>query len=168
MGTNYYRKRILTEDEINKLTSDFRHCISSNTDIDEFKSELDEVTKHVHICKISYGWKVNFDHNWGEYYELNRNSITKFLSEENSYICDEYGDRYTVDEFWAVVDSHNANPKNIYTSELYDEEQRKQGKYVYDYCSEYRSKVKEIFDIDTVNSDFESDGLRFAVFDNFS
>lgn len=59
----------------------------------------------IHIGKRSCGWKFLFNHNNWKYYGHTRESIDNFL--RGCYeIRNEYGDIFTVDEFWEeFVDS---------------------------------------------------------------
>lgn len=123
----------------------------------------------VHICKSSFGWQVVFDHNWGKYYQPNRKSLEKFLSEEGTWIEDEYGEKISFDDFWKMVDEHNANPRNNWTSKSYRKyEEETNGRYLGNYCDEHIRKCKQLFGIDSNGeSDFTVDGLRFAVYSCF-
>lgn len=192
MGTNYYRKHIPTEDEIKLMhqmidegkfeskrgywSSETEEIISDDV-ITSVSDLIDDVVKEIHLCKMSMGWQVGFDHNWGKYYNPSRESINKFLSEPNTKIVDEYGEDFTVEEFWRKVDEHNASKNNTWDSESYNkwEEERaiKEGRTWNNYlCKEDINKCKEYFSQFIKkfrDNDFESvDGLRFAVFTDFS
>ena len=98
MGTNYYRKRLPTEENVQRVAQLVREgkydecCVDINkiNAIDFIK----EFSDGVHLCKISYGWQVCFDHNWGKYYMPTRRDLTAFLSEPGTCIFDEYGAKY--------------------------------------------------------------------------
>lgn len=171
MGTNYYRIKKVSEErrqELHKKLDDLLENKVSEWDfeqmIEDFKQEHE-----VHICKSSFGWQILFDHNWGKYYKPNRKSLEEFLSEEGTHIEDEYGDKITYDEFWDMVKKHNDNPKNIFTSKTYKEYDNYNSSFSSRYCIEDFNRCKIIFGIDSHGeTDFEVDGLRFAVFSNFS
>lgn len=166
MGTNYYRKRILTEEELNKTHSALDSYINGKIWESEFIEIVNNIIQEIHICKISFGWKVLFDHNWGKLYTVNRKGLEDFLNEPNTLIEDEYGCKYTSEQFWEKVKNHNDNPKNKYTSKLYRELNHEPADY---YCREYIDRCKSELNVDTDGeADFEVDGLRFAVFSNFS
>lgn len=177
MGTNYYRRHIITEEDINclhKLIDERKFTSGYYSDEDNPYESAQSLINYltgdgVHICKISCGWQVAFDHNWGKYYQPNRKSLEDFLNEPGTQIVDEYGDVLTSKEFWKIIDAHNANPRSRYTSSSYDEQMKKEYPYYTSYpCYEDRYKVKEKFNIDTKADDFTVDGLRFCVYTDFS
>ena len=166
MGTNYYRRHIPTEEELNKAHSALDSYINGKISNDDFTDIIDSIIGETHICKTSFGWKVLFDHNWGKLYTVNRKGLEDFLNEPNTLIEDEYGREYTPEQFWEIVKQHNDNPKNKWTSEAYREVH---GEPVDYYCREYVERCKSELNIDTGGeTDFGVDGLRFAVFVDFS
>lgn len=167
MGTNYYRRRIPTEEELNKAYSALDSYINGKISNYEFTDIIDGIIEETHICKMSCGWKVLFDHNWGKLYTVNRKGLEDFLNEPNTFIEDEYGDKYTPEQFWEIVKSHNDNPRNKYTAKLYSELNNEPSDSYY--CREFIARCKSELNIDTDGeTDFEIDGLRFAVFSDFS
>ena len=163
MGTNFYCKRIPTQEQLNSIAK-----LVVSKQIDEAIDKLNEINKRIHICKRSCGWQVGFDHNNGEYYQPTRKSLEEFLSQPDIVIFDEYNNEYTYEEFWKEIDEHNANPYNNYDSKKYIENQIKYN-YPPDYiCKSDINKVKEIFGIETTVNDFYNDGLRWIVFTDFS
>ena len=176
MGTNYYRVNIPTEDDIRKMHQliDQRKLLShrgywSKEESLSLQDIIDDTTKSIHICKISFGWQVNFDHNWGQYYQPNIASLEEFLKAPNTRIEDEYGKVYTPEQFWTTVKEHNNSPHNSWVSKTYREWERDQGrKYYDDICHEDIRKCHEMFGVDPESNDFEVDGLRFCVFSDFS
>ena len=161
MGTNFYCKRIPTQEQLNSIAK-----LVVSKQIDEAIDKLNEVNEKIHICKRSYGWQVGFDHNNGEYYEPTRKSLEEFLSQPGMVIIDEYNNEYSYDEFWKEIDEHNANPRNTCDSKKYIEEQK-----INDYpsyiCWSDIHEVKELFGIDTTVNDFYNGGLRWSVFTDF-
>lgn len=172
MGTNYYRVKPIPKEDRDKLHEMLDGVLDSKEYKYNLEEEFERVLKEneVHICKMSLGWQVCFDHNWGKYYQPNRKSLEAFLSEPYTWIQDEYGKKYTCKEFWEKVRIHNENPKNNWTSESYREYEDSQGTgYRYYAPTPDMYKCKMIFGIDSHNeSDFCVDGLRFAVFSDFS
>lgn len=145
MGTNFYCHHILTEAEKDELKS-----FIDNGKLDILKEELDNY-KPVHLCKMSCGWKTCFDHNWGEYYNPNKESIDAFIRQ--GVIKDEYGDVYTPEEFWFGVEVHDfTNTKRSTENEYFEED---------------AVRCKQVFGITTNVSDFINDTLRFAVYTDF-
>lgn len=161
MGTNFYCKRIPTQDQLNSIAD-----LVVNEKIDEAIDKLHEVNKEIHICKRSSGWQIGFDHNNGEYWKPTRQSLEEFLSQPDIVIIDEYKKEYTYEEFWKEIDEHNADPYNDWDSKKDIQEQMK----VDDSCFICWSdiwKVEEMFGIKTSVNDFYNGGLRWNVFTPF-
>ena len=170
MGTNYYRKRLPTEENVQRVAQLVREGKYDERCVDTDKINaidfIKEFSEGVHLCKISYGWQVCFDHNWGRYYMPTRRDLTAFLSEPGTYIVDEYGEEYTLEQFWKVVDSHNASERSIYTSERYEKEHPDE---FHHYYPEGDQRCRELFGVEPSHSEFVSDdGLRFATYSDFS
>lgn len=168
MGTNYYRIKTISKEDRENLHKKLDEVLDVRGRDYILTEEIEKVKNEseVHICKSSFGWQVNFDHNWGKYYQPNRKSLEAFLSELDTWIEDEYGEKISYDDFWKFVKEHNENPRNSWTSKSYREES---GYNDSCYCKEDISRCKELFGVDAgKESDFEVDGLRFAVFSNFS
>ena len=161
MGTNFYCKRIPTQEQLNSIAK-----LVVSKQIDEAIDKLNEINERIHICKRSCGWQVGFDHNNGEYYQPTRKSLEEFLSQPGMVIIDEYNNEYSYDEFWKEIDEHNANPRHKYDSKKYIEEQK-----INDYpsyiCWSDIHTVKNLFGIDTTVNDFYNGGLRWSVFTDF-
>ena len=161
MGTNFYCKRIPTQEQLNSIAK-----LVVSKQIDEAIDKLNEVNERIHICKCSCGWQVGFDHNNGEYYQPTRKSLEEFLSQPGMVIFDEYNNEYTYDEFWKEIDEHNANPHNTWDSKKFTQEITISDNSSYICLPDIR-KVKELFDIDTSYNDFYNGGLRWIVFSDF-
>ena len=161
MGTNFYCKRIPTQEQLNSIAK-----LVVSKQIDEAIDKLNEVNEKIHICKCSCGWQVGFDHNNGEYYQPTRKSLEEFLSQPGMVIIDEYNNEYSYDEFWKEIDEHNANPRNIWDSKKFTQEITISDNSSYICLPDIR-KVKELFDIDTAYNDFYNGGLRWIVFSDF-
>ena len=161
MGTNFYCKRIPTQEQLNSIAK-----LVVSKQIDEAIDKLNEANERIHICKCSCGWQVGFDHNNGEYYQPTRKSLEEFLSQPGMVIFDEYNNEYSYDEFWKEIDEHNANPHNIWDSKKFTQEITISDNSSYICLPDIR-KVKELFDIDTSYNDFYNGGLRWIVFSDF-
>ena len=161
MGTNFYCKRIPTQEQLNSIAK-----LVVSKQIDEAIDKLNEANERIHICKCSCGWQVGFDHNNGEYYQPTRKSLEEFLSQPGMVIFDEYNNEYTYDEFWKEIDEHNANPHNTWDSKKFTQEITISDNSSY-ICLPGIHKVKELFDIDTSYNDFYNGGLRWIVFSDF-
>lgn len=161
MGTNFYCKRIPTQDQLNEIAD-----LVVNGTIDEAIDKLHEVNKEIHICKRSCGWQVGFDHNNGEYWKPTRKSLEEFLSQPDIVIIDEYKKEYTYEEFWKEMDEHNADPYNDWDSKKDIQEQMKVDDTCF-ICWSDIYKVEEMFGIKTTVNDFYNGGLRWNVFTDF-
>ena len=161
MGTNFYCKRIPTQEQLNSIAK-----LVVSKQIDEAIDKLNEANERIHICKCSCGWQVGFDHNNGEYYQPTRKSLEEFLSQPGMVIFDEYNNEYTYDEFWKEIDEHNANTRNTWDSKKFTQEITISDNSSY-ICLPDIHKVKELFDIDTSYNDFYNGGLRWIVFTDF-
>lgn len=161
MGTNFYCKRIPTQEQLNSIAK-----LVVSKQIDEAIDKLNEVNEKIHICKCSCGWQVGFDHNNGEYYQPTRKSLEEFLSQPGTVIIDEYNNEYSYDEFWKEIDEHNTNPRNTWNSKKFTQEITISDNSSYICLPDIR-KVKELFDIDTAYNDFYNGGLRWIVFSDF-
>lgn len=159
MGTNFYCKRIPTQDQLKSIAD-----LVVNEKIDEAIDKLHEINKEIHICKRSCGWQIGFDHNNGEYYQPTRKSLEEFLSQPDIKIIDEYNNEYTCEEFWKEIDEHNTNPRNGWDSKKYKQEQNEPSWTI---CWSDIHNVKEMFGIETTVNDFYNDGLRWYVFTDF-
>ena len=126
MGTNFYRKRLPTEENVQRVAQLVREGKYDDYCVDRDKINaidfIREFSRGVHLCKTSCGWQACFDHNWGKYYMPTRRDLTAFLSEPGTYIVDEYGVEYTLEQFWDRIDRHNASEHSIYTLERYEKE----------------------------------------------
>ena len=161
MGTNFYCKRIPTQDQLNSIAD-----LVVNEKIDEAIEKLHEVNKEIHICKRSSGWQIGFDHNNGEYWKPTRQSLEEFLSQPDIMIIDEYKKEYTYEEFWKEIDEHNADPHNDWDSTKDIEEQIKLNCSCFVCWPDIR-KVKEMFGVRTIVNDFYNGVLRWIVFTDF-
>lgn len=172
MGTNYYRVKPISKEDREELHKKLDEVLDVRGRDYILTEEIEKVKNEseVHICKSSCGWQVNFDHNWGKYYQPNRKSLEEFLSEPGTWIEDEYGEKISYDDFWKFVKEHNENPRNSWTSESYRKwEEETNGRRFPNYCFDDIQRCKLLFGIDSNGgNDFTVDGLRFAVYSDFS
>jgi len=92
MGTNYYIKRKLSEETIEKLKK-----LLDNHEYEEVKNSLPDL---IHIGKSSGGWKFLFNHNNWEYYK-NIEELKNFISKNT--LVDEYEREVSPTQFWDMV-----------------------------------------------------------------
>lgn len=169
MGTNYYKKRIPTEAEREELHSLLDEYMDGETPDYEFREKFEQISDEVHICKMSYGWQVCFDHNWGKYYQPNRKDLERFLSEHGTVIEDEYGERFRPEEFWDIVEKHNSHERNKWTAKTYRLWEESRGNSCPSYSEDDIRKCESMFGVQCHGeTDFCVDGLRFAVYSDFS
>ena len=95
----------------------------------ELEQTVDKLQPKIHLGKSSHGWQFlwqyhskggyelkgkNYELKW-KYYDDNLESIKKFLKRKNIQIIDEYGEKFTFDEFFKKI-----GWKLYKTDELYD------------------------------------------------
>lgn len=106
MGTNYYWRPLMTEEEREKIIEK----VKNSKTIQEIKDFiyydlLNEEKSEIHIGKSSYGWQFLFNlgiRNYTHGQSLKKEDIDKWF--RSGVIFDEYGDEISVDDFWALVD----------------------------------------------------------------
>lgn len=157
----------------------------------------------IHLGKRSSGWKFLWNPNWYKVlnghlewtdngngsrsgtwveepysiykvYDLNKESIKKFIDRKDVEIWDEYGEKQNKEEFWQMALSWitNSNGSESFDSlsyEAYEREENPRWK-TYTCSGDYINMLKEqgIQFISETKSDFYSDGLRFATTTEFS
>ena len=122
----------------------------------------------LHLGKQSSGWKFLWDPNVYEignqikqFYDFNKESIRKFLSQDNIKIVDEYY-HYAVDE----EDRHIYSVDEFMVIALNWCPDGRDGTEDLGYCQKNITLSK--LGIHQIGNDFFSDGLRFAAFTDFS
>lgn len=176
MGTNFYRVKQITNTDKQKLHSLIDSDNIIGIDYETVESYLNDLKEEIHICKRSGGWQICFDHNKGKYYQPNRKSLEEFLSEPNTEIKNEYGEVISYKDFWKMVNEWNSDPHNNWTSKSYNKWEKEQNpdneywnsSYQYYLDLEGRKFCREHFGIEPEDNDFSVDGLRFAVYSDFS
>ena len=162
MGTNFYAKHILTEaeyEEIQKALTDGQ--------LDKLEELIYESKKKdYHIGKRSGGWQFIFAphiklrdgfKNSGQVvspWENTLASLKEYLSRPDVEIYDEYGEKFTSDEFW-----NNEVGKSLYN----DPEHYINGEQYY---KKYPNEHSGMF---LTNTEFTTEeGLRFSTDEDFS
>lgn len=178
MGTNFYAVLPIKKKFSNKLReiadkmdNDPKYGHSVDNDLYEFKEELKNQV--VHLGKRSGGWVFDWDGNDMKYYVPNLKSIKNFIDTSHAIIIDEYEQEYTWDEFineeldGVLYDT----PELLNGQRYYNKYPEHRTSYCRNYekaISMYRRYAKGKF-IDPNYHDFiTKDGLRFALFTDFS
>ena len=107
MGTNYYWRPLITEEEREALLEKTKN-VKTLQEIKDFiyNDILKEREAEVHIGKSSCGWQFLFRLGIRKYtcgQSLKREDIDKWL--RSGIIIDEYGDEISVDKFWQLIDT---------------------------------------------------------------
>ncbi len=197
MSTNYYARIIPPKKKKTELTeaiktNDF-NLIERLTKEMYGRMELGYDGKivggEIHLGKRSGGWKFLWnpnifvirnghmegsryipDHNTPHYlYPLTKKGLKEFINRKDILIYDEYEELQEKEKFWEMTLEWC---KDGWDSASYEEFERKQGNnyHAYPITGDLTNLLREegyIFTSST-NSDFYSDGLRFAGFIEFS
>lgn len=166
MGTNFYKVIPYTEEEKIKIKDIYNRLADSLIENGKeswiIREELEDLSHHcIHLGKRSCGWQFLWNHNNGKYYDVNIGSIKEFL-ESPGPIMDEYGEKFTVEEFledelknalWGDHEWHNLN------GTTYNKKYPKEAHYYHRYGSvNIRGKEYQW----SGQGDFLVNGLRFA------
>ena len=155
MGTNIYLRKIVSKEEIEETKRKLKEMADGVMSIDDFEDiisflqvECESHEKDIHICKISYGWKLLFQAN-EHLYECTWKAMTDYIRQAIDSgeweMIDEYGNAYSLDDLKEDFDKH----KDGFDHDSYDAYLRRKG--------ESRNVQGCI--------DFISDGLRWSHYD---
>jgi hypothetical protein len=169
MGTNFYKvlkpkytkkqKAEITK-KINEQTKKLKEYFNDNNyidryDIEDYYEMLNELRPvRVHLGKRSCGWQFLWNHNNEKYYKKTLQSIREFLDEDNGFIIDEYGERFTTEQFLneEVGEAMYNDPDRFINGPQHDAEYKNICAYVK--CSNYEFTTSE--------------GLRFSTSTEFA
>ena len=154
MGTNIYLRKIVSKEEIEETKRKLKEMADGVKSIDDMRDviaflqvECDGHDKDIHICKISYGWKLLFQAN-ENLYECTWKAMTDYIIQAIDSgeweMVDEYGNAYSLDDLKEDFEKH----KDGFDHDSYVERMRKLGDFP-DYGS----------------IEFISDGLRWSQYD---
>lgn len=169
MGTNFYKvlkpkytkkQKAQIIKKINEQTKKLKDYFNDNNYIDKYDiKEYHEMLKElqpviVHLGKRSWGWQFLWNHNNEKYYEKTLQSIKEFLDEDNGFIIDEYGERFTTDQFLneEIGEAMYNDPERFINGYQYDA--KKESSYLWASCAKYEFTTEE--------------GLRFSVSTEFA
>lgn len=159
MGTNFYAVIPVKKRDKEKA----KKLIDENK-FKEAADLLEDMTKEIHLGKRSAGWKFLFNANLGKYYELTREGINKFFAKNNVIIKDEYGSKYTADEFWES-ELKGFLDKGYDLESYYNDHPSEIRSYIY-YSRPIPPELKKYKP--NKYGEFYSDGLRFTITEDFS
>lgn len=164
MGTNFYMKRIPTEDDIQMMST-----LALEQKLDELQAFVTELNHEIHIGKRSCGWKFLFNHQDGKYFDpRHQESLKAWLDDPHYKIVDEYGDKYTFEEFWQMVREWDANPRNDWDDAAYRKYEFDKGnRYDMSCSSDVARKTYNMFGVTPLYYDFWLDGLRYSTSTEF-
>lgn len=150
MGTNFYYKIPIAK----RKQEELKGMITEDPSFYELKDAIEEIEKshNIHLGKRSYGWQFLWDFHNGKFYASNLDSIKHFLDNGGGYIEDEYGERFTTEQF---LDDEIKDC-------LYQDETHM------DAFGYYRKYPLERYGATPAESEFISDGLRFSRYEDFS
>ena len=154
MGTNIYLKRVVSKEKIEETKGKLKDMADGVKSIDDIRDviaflqvEYERQEKDIHICKISYGWKLLFQAN-ENLYECTWKAMTDYIRQAIDSgeweMEDEYGNAYSLDDLKEDLEKH----KDGFDHDSYVERIRKLGDFP-DYGS----------------IEFISDGLRWSYYD---
>ena len=152
MGTNFYKIIPVAK----RKQQEIKDLITDNPCLWKIRDLLDEIEKNniIHLGKRSFGWQFLWDFNDGKFYAPSLESIKAFLDTGEGWIEDEYGEKFTTNEFledeiggWLYKDENHCDLQS------YQEKHPKEQRY-------YADPKKHEF--------ISSDGLRFSKDTNFS
>lgn len=107
-----------------------------------------------------------------KYYDLTKKSIKEFIDREDVVIYDEYDEKQDKDEFFKMAIEWGYDKENEgWDGETYEKWETEQNPnytpYVHE--TEYSKFLEECgFKLNKYKTDFYSDGIRFAAFNEFS
>jgi hypothetical protein len=169
MGTNFYKvlkpkytkkqKAEITK-KINEQTKKLKEYFNDNNyidryDIEDYYEMLNKLRPvRVHLGKRSCGWQFLWNHNNEKYYKKTLQSIREFLDEDNGFIIDEYGERFTTEQFLndEIGEAMYNDPDRFINGPQHDAEYKNICAYVK--CSNYEFTTDE--------------GLRFSTSTEFA
>lgn len=158
MGTNFYAVIPVKKRDKEKA----KKLIDENK-LTEAIEVLEEMTKEIHLGKRSAGWKFLFNANLGKYYELSREGINKFFAKNNVIIENEYGEKFTAEEFWR--DEIGVFLEKGYDLESYYADHPNEATSYYSYARTIPPELKKYNP--NKYGEFYSDGLRFTTTEEF-
>ncbi len=162
MGTNFYARIIPSQERKEKV----KKLIDENNF--DAKDEINDLFQEIHIGKRSAGWKFLWNSNLNRpdvYEKLTKKCISEFLHRPDVKIYNEYDEGpIDPDEF---MDMALNWCKDGYDGKSYDEEHG-ESSWLRLTPLEVKLFNEKGYKVDSYDSDFYSDGLRFSTSFDFS
>lgn len=161
MGTNFYLRRIPTEDDIEKLNK-----LIADRAFEAIRDYTTDMTSWIHIGKRSCGWQFLFNHHNEKYFNpRSKQSLITWLQNPEYEIIDEYSNKLTFNEFWDMVTEWNANPNNDFDDEkyyLWEQKENGINPYTFEADGSTRSEIRIRYGVTPKYHDFVLDGIRYS------
>lgn len=152
MGTNFYLR-----ERIDKQKKEYLKTLIEDEKWEDVK---DTIPQEIHIGKRSSGWKFLWDCHRFNYYKPNKESLIEWLHSGGIY--DEYGTKFTIDQFLNGEISLEG-----YDLESYYRDNPHQYTYYYDPINlKYFEEITGI--IPNRLGEFYIDDYRFTISEDFS
>lgn len=156
MGTNFELRERINKEKKEKL--------KSLIDEEKWEDLIDNIPENIHIGKRSTGWKFLWDAHDFRYFNLTKESLIEWLKSGDIY--DEYGEKYTFDQFW----NEEIWFDGLDWAEYYEKYEK--NPYSYEYWVGSPEKVSEYwmkYGIVVNNyNEFYIDNLRFTADEDFA
>ena len=160
MGTNFYARHIVTEAEYEEMQKAL-----TEHQLEKLEELINDAKRQYHIGKRSGGWQFLFCphvkersgfYNSGEIvspWENTLASLKEYLSRPDVEIYDEYGRKFTPDEFWGeeVGESLYNDPEHYINGEQYYQKYPEEKRYTFLSDTEFTTE----------------EGLRFSTDEDF-
>ena len=154
MGTNFDLRKRINKEEKEKL--------KQLVEKENWDALVENIPETIHIGKRSCGWKFCWDAHDFRYFKPTKESLIEWLKSGDIY--DEYGEKYTFDQFWnEEIWFDGLDCKEYYKSAKSDP-YRSWMRSPEKVC-EYKTKFG--IDVNRYN-EFYIDNLRFTVDEDFA
>lgn len=157
MGTNFYLRK--------KLSQEQREKINKALDAEDYDEVRNLLPEDIHIGKRSGGWKFLWDAHFFEHFESTKESLLDWL--HSGQIVDEYGEKFTFEQFWNDEISGFLNKGHdlesyymAHPNEYSYLDFASRIKYFYQRCPDFKGYMNKY-------GEFYIDNLRFTVSEDF-
>lgn len=119
MSTSYYLRRIPTVDKTNEIIKKLKDGVAKS--IVEASTMLDESTRRILIGHRMGGWTFRMSVYLTRLWQPTKKSLIEYAHDNNCIVENEYGEVFTIEEFFELVDDWNNDNKNVTTTSSYYE-----------------------------------------------